>query len=192
MNRKPWDVLETEMVASLGFGALRKDLCVAPGAMEPYPYFVLEVGPWVNVVAFTAKGELIVVDQYRHGAGVFTREIPAGGQRRGETGEQAARRELLEETGFVSETLVELGSWYCNPALQTNRLSTFLATGCVFDKLTHVEVGEEVACELIPMEVWSQPGFVAGFDHYFSSNALRLALERLRDGQDRALAVASL
>jgi 8-oxo-dGTP pyrophosphatase MutT (NUDIX family) len=38
----------------------------------------------------------------------------------------AARRELLEETGYAAGNLIHLGTWECNPALQTNRLNTFL------------------------------------------------------------------
>jgi ADP-ribose pyrophosphatase len=66
------------------------------GALE---YFVLELADWVNVVPVTSERELVMVRQYRHATRGVTLEIPAGSVKENEVPADAARRELLEETG---------------------------------------------------------------------------------------------
>lgn len=59
----------------------------------------------VAITAFTKKGELILVKQFRKPLGEFCLELPAGLIDKGETAEQAAVRELLEETGYAGTVL---------------------------------------------------------------------------------------
>lgn len=92
-------------------------------------FYVLEAGDWVNVVAITADGRMVLVEQYRHGVRRTTLEIPGGMiDATDPTPEDAARRELLEETGFASSRWTHIGTVDPNPAIQSNRCFTFLAT----------------------------------------------------------------
>jgi 8-oxo-dGTP pyrophosphatase MutT (NUDIX family) len=87
----------------------------------------------VNVVAFTPMeegGELLVVEQFRHGIDAATFEIPGGACDPGEMPLESARRELAEETGFVSDRWIPLGHCTPNPATQVNRAHSFLALDC--------------------------------------------------------------
>jgi 8-oxo-dGTP pyrophosphatase MutT (NUDIX family) len=61
-----------------------------------------------------------MVEQYRYGIGQVCLEFPAGAIDAGESPEQAARRELLEETGFLASTLKSLGRMAPEPAKHTN------------------------------------------------------------------------
>jgi len=88
---------------------------------------------WVNVIAFTAAdpgGELLVVEQFRHGIDASTLEIIGGVCDPGEHPAETARRELLEETGHEAGAWVSLGSCAPNPAVQNNRCHFFLARDC--------------------------------------------------------------
>ena len=102
----------------------------------------------MNVVAFTRTGELLVVEQFRHGIDASTLEIPGGGCDEGEAPEVAARRELREETGFSSDRWVSLGSCTPNPATQTNRCHTFLALDCEPEGALELDPAEE-------LQVWA-------------------------------------
>lgn len=175
-----WSVERTEVIASLGFALIRKDLCRIPASNVRVDYLALEMSAWVNVVALNDGLDLIMVDQYRHGSGEVTREIPAGGQRNEETAVQAAVRELSEETGFIASEVHHLGTWKCNPALQNNTLSTFLALGCQETGVKADEEAEQVSLVMVPKRIWTKDEFSSNLDHYFSSNAIRLAKLELK------------
>jgi 8-oxo-dGTP pyrophosphatase MutT (NUDIX family) len=88
---------------------------------------VIEAPDWINVIPLTEDRRVLMVRQYRFGIEDFTLEIPGGMCDAGEAPEQAARRELREETGYEAGELVELGWVHPNPPIQNNRCYTFLA-----------------------------------------------------------------
>ncbi len=88
---------------------------------------------WVNVVAFTppaAGGELLLVEQYRHGIDASTLEIVGGVCDPGEDPAVTAQRELREETGHAAHRWVSLGVCAPNPAVQNNHCHLYLALDC--------------------------------------------------------------
>src|SRR4051812_18676217 len=72
-------------------------------------FYMLELPDYVSVVALTPARELLLVRQHRPVVGRETLELPSGHVDPGERPEDAARRELLEETGFAAEELELLG-----------------------------------------------------------------------------------
>jgi len=109
---------------------------------------------WVNIVAISEDNEIILVKQYRHGADSITLETPAGAIERGEDPLDAAKRELEEETGYISEDWQSLGSLKVNPAFMTNTCFVYLARDCraqgkqSFDPLEEIEVYKHDAKDL--------------------------------------------
>ncbi len=63
-------------------------------------YYVLEYPTWINVLAITKDGRFVLEKQYRHGTQSIDYELCAGTCEPGEKPLHAAKRELLEETGF--------------------------------------------------------------------------------------------
>ncbi len=92
---------------------------------------VLHAKDTVNIVALTGEGDLLLVEQFRFGIDDNLLELPAGLIDGDEDPAVAARRELLEETGYMADTWTALGWSYLNPAYVDNRCFHFLAEGAV-------------------------------------------------------------
>ncbi|HET6204068.1 MAG TPA: NUDIX hydrolase [Planctomycetota bacterium] len=127
---RPWRIVASEPLASVRVFRIRGDWAVSPRTGEVSRFTILEGREWVNVVALTDVGEIVMVRQYRHGAREVTLEIPGGIIDEGERPAQTAARELREETGYRARSIESLGWCWPNPATQTNRLHAFLALGC--------------------------------------------------------------
>jgi len=74
-------------------------------------YYKLVVPDATVVVAMTAKKEVVMLRQYKHGVGCTVWNLPAGFCMEGESPPDCARRELLEETGYRSEQWISLGNY---------------------------------------------------------------------------------
>lgn len=93
-----------------------------------FPNFSIQSPEFVCIVAMTARNELLLVRQFRHAVGAVTLELPAGHVEKDETPEQAARKELLEETGHVADTFELIASLSPSPARFMNRIWCYFAT----------------------------------------------------------------
>lgn len=127
-----WRKLESQEVYSTRYFRMRVDRCELPDGRIMPKYFVVDFPDWVQVVALTTDGKLLVVHQYRYpGEGWFL-EFPGGSTdpNRREKPLAAAKRELREETGYTSKKWKYLGFHHPNPALLSNRCHVFLAIGC--------------------------------------------------------------
>src|SRR5512134_3707153 len=82
------------------------------------------------IVALDDRNEVILIHQFRHAAGGFIWELPAGVLHDGEKPMDCAARELREETGFVAGELVSLGSILTTPGFCDERIHLFLARHC--------------------------------------------------------------
>lgn len=90
-------------------------------------FWRLECPDWINVIPLTPAGEVVFVRQFRHGIGAETLEVPGGQMDPGDPSPlEAARRELLEETGYAGDDWAPLGWVHPNPAILTNRCHSFL------------------------------------------------------------------
>jgi 8-oxo-dGTP pyrophosphatase MutT (NUDIX family) len=127
MPPKAWSIVSTHLDKSCRVFNLRTDRARSPRTGNAHDFFVLESPSWVNVIPLTLEKEVVMVRQYRHGIRDVTLEIPGGLVEDHDSPEEAARRELLEETGYREGSLILLGSVHPNPAIQNNICYTFLA-----------------------------------------------------------------
>jgi ADP-ribose pyrophosphatase len=82
----------------------------------------------VAIVALLDDNRCLLVEQYRHGPGLRTLEIPAGTRESGEEPAVTARRELREETGYDAGSLVRLGGAWMAPGFTDEYIDFYLAT----------------------------------------------------------------
>lgn len=105
-----------------------------PGTGKSGDFYVINAPTWVNVIPLTNDGKIILVEQYRHGIHDISLEIPGGVVDGWESALEAAKRELIEETGYTSTRWTKIGRVSTNPAIMTNYCETWLAEDC---RLTH-------------------------------------------------------
>lgn len=122
-----WKVLRRGPIADFRVLRVREQTSRHEASGTTGRFTVIELPDWVNVIPLTAEDDVLLVEQYRHGTGRVTLEIPGGTVDPGEAPGAAARRELMEETGHRARRLVRLGVVEPNPAIQTNRCHLFLA-----------------------------------------------------------------
>ena len=148
----PWKVLTREYLSRKLWYTVRVDKVELPTGSIIEEYWVNEYVPWVNVVAVTARDEVVLIRQYRHGLGQVHFEIPAGTTDPGETSlEDAAKRELLEETGYAGGRWSPFVTLSANPALQDNLTYTFLAEGVARVRDADPGAGEDLRTHLVPV-----------------------------------------
>ena len=105
---------------------VRCDKVQLPDGRVHEEYYVLSYPSWVNVIAETEEGDIILERQYRHGLDIVSTEICAGVMEEGETPLEAAQRELEEETGYTGGKWKEIMTVAPNPGVIGQSLPLFL------------------------------------------------------------------
>lgn len=147
-----WKVLSTEYLFNRPWLTVRRDKVMLPNGTVHPEYYVLEYPTWINVIALTKDGKFVMVKQYRHGLGIVGTELCAGVAEPGESPLEAAKRELLEETGFGG------GEWElnmvlsANPGSQNNLSYSFIARGVEKISEQHLDETEDVRVEILTRE----------------------------------------
>jgi 8-oxo-dGTP pyrophosphatase MutT (NUDIX family) len=127
MRARRWLTVETERVYVTPIFDLHRRKSAHPGRGERH-FYILQAPAWVNIIPVTARREVVMVRQYRHGISGFTLEIPGGMVDPTDRNPAvAARREMVEETGYDGDVVLALGKVYPNPAIQPNFCYSYVA-----------------------------------------------------------------
>jgi 8-oxo-dGTP pyrophosphatase MutT (NUDIX family) len=169
-----WTAVSAEPLQDCVVFRVSRTLARSPRTGALHPFFRIDADAWVNVVALTDDDRVVLVRQWRHGAGELTLEIPGGAVDPGESPQAAAERELLEETGFRARGLEPLGVLNPNPALFGNRVHTFVARGCERVSAARNPGLEETAVELVPRAELGERIRAGQIDHALVVAALHL------------------
>ncbi len=148
---KKWYKQHSELIGDYYIFKLRQDTSVSPRTGQAHTFYALEAGDWVNVVPVTPAGKVVLIRQYRHGREEICVEIPGGMVDENESPAAAAQRELLEETGYVPEKMIPLGSVTPNPAFLDNECHTYLALNARRMQTPTFDGAEDIALEEVAL-----------------------------------------
>jgi ADP-ribose pyrophosphatase len=136
---------------------LRVDTVKLPGGKQTTREIV-EHENCVAIVALDDADNILLVKQFRKPVEKDLLEIPAGGIDPGETPEDAVRREMREETGFLPRKVAKLGGFYSSPGFCTEYLHLYLAGDLVKSPL-QAEDSESISLVRVPLG--QIPGLIA-------------------------------
>lgn len=138
-----WKEVSTEHIVQDEWIDFRRSAYRFPNGEVFEPFYSYSRRDYVIVVAADCGGNYICVRQFRQGIREVTTEFPAGGLERTDGREyrtggggacedalEAAKRELLEETGYVSDQWTHLLTIPSNATIADNYAHVYLAEGC--------------------------------------------------------------
>jgi len=146
-----WRRKNSTWIADCRVFRVREDISICDDNKTEHSFFVIESPEWVNIIPLTVNDEVVLIEQYRHGIEEVALEIPGGLVDKGETPEEAAVRELAEETGYEPREVVLLGRSRPNPAIQNNWVYHYLALDCELKHEVKFDTNESVGTGLVPL-----------------------------------------
>ena len=177
MSVEPWQEVARRDLVSTRVLDVVEVTATNPRTGDDRAFTRIRAADWVNVVALTPERHVVLVRQYRHGTEEVTLEIPGGLVDDEEDPAVAAVRELREETGFTGGQVSHLGTVAANPAVQDNRLHTYLVDGCTRTDDLRLDDGEDIEVLTVPLDdvprliadgAITHALVVVGFWHLFS------------------------
>jgi 8-oxo-dGTP pyrophosphatase MutT (NUDIX family) len=169
-----WQRLRTEPCATTRIFDVVHAIYRHPGRSAAQDFFVINAPDWVNVLALTPAGHLVLVRQFRFGIDEFSLEIPGGVMEPGEDPVTAGLRELREESGYVGTGARLLGSVHPNPAMQSNRCHLVLVTDARPVAKLDWDPDEEFAIMTRPVDEVYALAYRGGITHAMVLDALLL------------------
>jgi len=157
---KPWEKISSRPAGDFKIFKIRSDRLISPRTQRAHDFFVIDCVNWVNVIAVTPDQQLVMIEQYRHGSTTVELEIPGGMIDPHDSSPQdAALRELREETGYAGDKPELIGKVFPNPAIMSNTCFTVMVENCRCVHPIELDHGEDLLTRLVPIS--EIPGLVA-------------------------------
>lgn len=169
-----WERRSVRSLAKTRVVELRGVQYFHPTRLTEREFSVIHAPDWVNVIALTATGEMVLVRQFRFGVDDFSLEIPGGVIDSGEDPVAAGLRELVEETGFGGGVARLLGSVHPNPAIQDNRCHLVVVEGVTAQASMDWDPDEEIEVVVLPVDEVYQRAYRGEITHALVLNGLLL------------------
>jgi 8-oxo-dGTP pyrophosphatase MutT (NUDIX family) len=151
MAPRAWQVLESRPLFERKWLRVRQDRVRTASGVEIAEFHVIESPPWAAILCVTEARELVLVEQYRHGHGGPSLELPAGVLEPGEDPVSAAQRELAEETGYVAPDWQHLWTVRPEPARHDQWAHFAVARGATRSSAQALDATEDITVVLRPL-----------------------------------------
>ena len=149
---KHWATTQSSEIGDYYIFRLNKVKRTSPRTGTTHDFVALDAPDWINILPITPDGQFVCVRQYRHGTNAITTEIPAGMMDPHEQDPiDAARRELLEETGYYSADIRKIGTTEPNPAFLNNKCHLYLALDAVQIEQPKLDGKEDIELVTYPL-----------------------------------------
>jgi len=149
---RPWPKSGSRPLGDFRIFTLRSDYKISPRTGREHDFFILDCSPWVNVVPITTDGQVVLIEQYRHGSETVELELPGGVMDPQDPSPEAtAIRELREETGYEGKNARIIGRVFANPAIMTNTCYTVLIEHCQLKHPVELDHAEDLLTRLLPL-----------------------------------------
>jgi 8-oxo-dGTP pyrophosphatase MutT (NUDIX family) len=164
-----WKILSSQYILRRKWMDVREDRVQLPTGVIIDEFHVLEYPDWVCVLPLTNDEEVVMVQQYRHGVERVCVEFPAGVVEPGEDVMEAAKRELLEETGYEATDWEYLGDCAPEPSRHSNRAHMVVARGGARAHAPRPDENEVISVRTLPVtelrQLIASDEFVHGVHH---------------------------
>lgn len=151
---KPWKRIEPTSVQKVGWRTIVTKTFIMPnGQQSQWETIWPEGQQFVAIVPITPDNKIVICHMFRAGPEMRMDELPGGFVDLGEKPEEAAHRELLEETGYETGTMAYVGPVHKDTYMNAV-WHVFLATDCALSRqqVVHHEVEEQIEVELISID----------------------------------------
>lgn len=150
---KKWKTTSSETLVDTRWVKVRRDSVDLPNGQHIDDFYAITINDAAAIVAIDEDGNIILKREYRYCYDRDLIEVPAGTFEQGETdGLVVAKRELLEETGYVSDDWQYIGATVESSAKLTNYMHIYFANYCRKISGQHLDATEELEVLVMPLK----------------------------------------
>jgi len=165
MTIAAWPLKKEDKALSTPVFEVCRQTCLSPKDGRDKEFTVLKARDWAQVLAVTPEGRALLVRQFRQGSRTLSLELPGGVIEEGQSPLEAARRELMEETGYSAAAWRQLAAFRPNPAIQNNTAYLFLAEGAELTGATDFDENEDLELLTVPLPELKDMVLKGSIDH---------------------------
>lgn len=175
---QPWTILSQKTLLDRKWLRITEDSVKLPNGTVIDEFHVMHSPHWAAVIAITDDWRVVMVEQYRHGLGRTSLELPSGVIDPGEQPLDAAKRELREETGHDARDWLGLIQVSPEPSRSTHRAHFYVARGAIRVSDARPEASEIINLRLLDVDSLLDEVMSGHINHAAHVGAILLAERR--------------